>query len=179
MLSDDCGAIYCWGTKGNGTEIANNYVHDNIGVGIYIDNNCSGMNIHHNISVRNGTGIAFNSQFLDSKVVNNTFLNNGSLSNTYCYPQDTPSMKTSIISNNLCNGNWNVVTGTNAPTMSNNIKTTSGTLNTDFSLKAGHAAIDAGMIIAGYTDGYLGAAPDVGAIEYGAQPFSYGCSWNK
>lgn len=202
LLSGDCGAIYIAGTKGNGTEIAYNYVHDNIEVGIYIDNNCSGMNIHHNISYKNGTGITMNSQFLDSKVVNNTFLRNGKTSNTYCYPAETPSMKASIIKNNLYDRPWNVVTGENAPIMSNNIKTKLETLNADFSLKVGHKAINSGTEVAGYTDGYIGAAPDAGAIEYGIPPFSYfeqhiiaggilgaiqygvppflyGCSWNK
>ena len=37
--------------------------------------------------------------------------------------------------------------------------------NGDFTLQAGSPAIDLGVVIAGVTDGYLGAAPDCGAFE--------------
>ena len=39
--------------------------------------------------------------------------------------------------------------------------------NFDFRPKAGSGIIDAGKVIPGITDGYLGAAPDIGAYEYG------------
>jgi hypothetical protein len=39
--------------------------------------------------------------------------------------------------------------------------------NLDFRPKAGSPMIDAGLVIAGITDGYLGEAPDIGAYEYG------------
>jgi len=39
----------------------------------------------------------------------------------------------------------------------------------DFSLQAGSPAIDAGMTVAGITDGYAGTAPDIGAMETGAE----------
>ncbi len=39
--------------------------------------------------------------------------------------------------------------------------------NFDFRPKAGSDVIDAGKVIAGITDGYLGSAPDIGAYEYG------------
>jgi hypothetical protein len=44
----------------------------------------------------------------------------------------------------------------------------------NFLLRSDAAAIDAGQVLAGWTDGYSGSAPDVGAIEYGAYPPSYG-----
>jgi len=37
----------------------------------------------------------------------------------------------------------------------------------DFRPKAGADIVDAGRVIAGITDGYIGAAPDIGAYEYG------------
>jgi hypothetical protein len=40
-------------------------------------------------------------------------------------------------------------------------------LGIDFSLKAGSAAIDKGTFIPNVTDDYTGAAPDLGALEYG------------
>jgi hypothetical protein len=43
---------------------------------------------------------------------------------------------------------------------------TNPNLNADGTLPAGSAAIDAGLHVAGLTDGYVGAAPDIGAFEY-------------
>jgi hypothetical protein len=44
----------------------------------------------------------------------------------------------------------------------------------DFRLKPGSAAIDRGMILPNVTDGFSGAAPDLGALELGQTPPHYG-----
>ena len=44
----------------------------------------------------------------------------------------------------------------------------------DFRLKPGSAAIDKGTVLPTITDGYAGAAPDLGAYELGGQPPEYG-----
>jgi hypothetical protein len=44
----------------------------------------------------------------------------------------------------------------------------------DFSLKANSAAIDAGAVLPGVTDGYTGRAPDLGALEFGLPLPTYG-----
>jgi hypothetical protein len=44
----------------------------------------------------------------------------------------------------------------------------------DFSLTANSAAVDAGMVLPGITDGYTGTAPDLGALEYGLPVPTYG-----
>jgi len=44
----------------------------------------------------------------------------------------------------------------------------------DFRLKAGSAAVDRGMKLPNVTDGFSGAAPDLGAIEFGQAPPHYG-----
>jgi hypothetical protein len=44
----------------------------------------------------------------------------------------------------------------------------------DFQLKAGSAAVDRGVVIPNVTDGYVGAAPDLGALEVGAPSPVYG-----
>jgi hypothetical protein len=41
----------------------------------------------------------------------------------------------------------------------------------DFSLRAGSAAVDAGMLLPKITDGFTGKAPDLGAFEIGRPPF--------
>jgi hypothetical protein len=44
----------------------------------------------------------------------------------------------------------------------------------DFSLRAGSAAVDHGAVIPNVTDGYTGAAPDLGALEAGKPAPHYG-----
>lgn len=44
----------------------------------------------------------------------------------------------------------------------------------DFRLKRGAEAINRGMVIPNVTDGFIGAAPDLGALEYGKAPPHYG-----
>lgn len=44
----------------------------------------------------------------------------------------------------------------------------------DFSLRAGSAAIDAGMVLPTITDGFTGRAPDLGGYESGRPAFHYG-----
>ena len=44
----------------------------------------------------------------------------------------------------------------------------------DFTLAAGSAAIDAGAVLPGVTDGFTGRAPDLGALESGRPVPAYG-----
>jgi hypothetical protein len=44
----------------------------------------------------------------------------------------------------------------------------------DFGLRAGSAAVDAGVDLPTITDGFTGKAPDLGAFEFGRPPFHYG-----
>ena len=44
----------------------------------------------------------------------------------------------------------------------------------DFTLAAGSAAIDAGTVLPGVTDGFTGRAPDLGALESGRPVPAYG-----
>ena len=44
----------------------------------------------------------------------------------------------------------------------------------DFSLTAGTAAVDAGRVLPGVTDGFSGKAPDLGALESGQPAPIYG-----
>jgi hypothetical protein len=58
--------------------------------------------------------------------------------------------------------NWNgYITGTSARDQLRDVD------NLDFRPKAGSDIIDAGKVISGITDGYVGSAPDIGAYEYG------------
>lgn len=128
LLTKDCGSVYSWGTAGEGTEIAFNYVHDNREVGVYIDNNCSGYYVHDNVIIKNGIGITLNSQCLDTVVENNYLLKNERTSSTYYYEKDGPSMAGTVIKGNVYTGKWSLVEGENAPLFIDNkeVKTAVG-----------------------------------------------------
>ncbi|MHC4123446.1 MAG: choice-of-anchor Q domain-containing protein, partial [Planctomycetota bacterium] len=49
--------------------------------------------------------------------------------------------------------------------------------NFDFRPKPGSPLIDAGREIAGFTDGFKGKAPDIGAYEYGGEKWTAGITW--
>ena len=111
---------------------------------------------------------------LECMIINNTIVNNGKMQESYCYASDTPSMAKSVIVNNVYTGAWELAGGETAPTFENNKRCSD--LNDDLSLPAGHEAIDAGLVLAPYTDNYKGSAPDLGALESGADAFTYGCT---
>src|SRR5204862_58939 len=46
----------------------------------------------------------------------------------------------------------------------------------DYQLKDGSPAIDAGVVLAPYTDGYAGARPDAGAFEFGRPQWAGGAA---
>lgn len=122
LLSFDCGSTYTWGTDGKGSEIAYNYYHDNREVALYLDNNCSDFYVHDNVMLKNGTGITMNSQMLNCLIENNILLKNDKMSSTYYYEKDGPSMKGSVIKGNTYMGEWNIVSGENAPELIDNKK---------------------------------------------------------
>lgn len=53
------------------------------------------------------------------------------------------------------------------------------TLDSNFTLREGSPAIDAGIVIPGITDGYTGQRPDLGAYEYGAARWVPGHTWGS
>ena len=44
---------------------------------------------------------------------------------------------------------------------------------------AGSGAIDAGVVIEGITDGYVGSAPDIGCFEVGSKGWTAGADWTE
>ena len=107
LLSYDCGSTYEWGTDGEGSEIAYNYIHDNREVGIYLDNNSSNFSIHDNVLKKNGTGITLNSHNIDCLVENNYLIKNELNCSTYFYKEKHLNFVYSsnkIIKNNKARG---------------------------------------------------------------------------
>ena len=121
LLSYDCGSTYEWGTDGEGSEIAYNYIHDNREVGIYLDNNSSNYHVHDNVLKKNGIGITLNSHNNDCLVENNYLIKNDLNCSTYFYEKDGPSMAGTVIRGNTYTpAKWKLVEGENAPVFENN-----------------------------------------------------------
>lgn len=182
LLNNDAGAIYCWGGGSQDGVIAHNWVHDNPHAnGIYLDNFSSHFSVHHNL-IWNCGGDAFhvNSDALNHLIANNTALDVRAAFGTFAYSGHPPTMKGTRILNNLLLCPFNptnpaeLVPGALGPECSHNGQ---GTLDDNGCPVAGSAAIDAGMIIEGMTDGYRGKAPDLGAYELGGEQWTAGANW--
>ena len=189
LLNKDAGAVYCWGTDGEGGIIAHNWVHDNYGVltsGIYLDNFSKNFIVHHNVI----WNCAFRCLILNCDALNHQVYNNTLVAlpyswtnlpfGTYTYIGHTPTMKGTRIINNLVNGRltpenkWQFVQGELGPELHHNRP---AAIDRDGYPVAGSAAIDAGVPLAGITDGFQGNAPDLGAYEAGGPRWTAGADW--
>ena len=178
LLCKDLGVTYQWGVDGGGTRIAYNWAHDNsstndpLRMGIYIDNWCRNFIVDHNVvwNCPTFTGIQINGPSFNLMIYNNTLFNCDDVG-THPYdqwpgPNPDPAFWTNDVyqysaSNNLFLANspqTQLVNWTNE----------------DFRLKPNAPAIDAGVIIPGFTDGYIGSAPDLGAYESGSLAWNAG-----
>ena len=124
-LSNDTGALKCWGTDGAGSVIAYNWVHDNQGsntVGIYLDNYSSNFSVHHNVIWNNsGAGIRLNSPSNNNQIFNNTVLSNGKTFAVFTYAGKIPDQSGTKIFNNLYSDEAQFVTGQLAPEVRGNL----------------------------------------------------------
>jgi len=90
-------------------------------------------------------------------------------------------MTGTVLKNNLFGARAYLSDGSNY-TASNNLDVTAPPVDPlfvdpialNFQLQSRSRAKDAGMVIHPYTDGFVGLAPDIGAFEYGAMPWTAG-----
>lgn len=184
LLNNDSGAIYCWGTDGEGGVIAYNWVHDNLGdstVGIYLDNFSKNFLVHHNLVWNcTGSGIRLNSDAINHMVCHNTVQQVREPFGTYCYAKYTPTMQGTRIINNLVNAPMHprspseFVQGELGPQLQANGP---GAVDRDGRPTADSKAVDAGVVLRGISDGFVGKAPDLGAYELGVAPWVAGADW--
>ncbi len=184
MLTTDLGATYCFGTDGEGTVIAYNWVHDNlaehVGVGIYIDNNSSNFLIHHNVSWNNpDSGIRLNTPSINNRVYNNTVLQNGN-SVSYWGAEGNKEQPGCILANNIFTDE--VILGNGIDAHHNYSGKEPGVVGVklkDFRLGNNSPCIDAGVLVDGVTTDVAGAAPDLGAYERGVRQWRPGHTWGE
>jgi len=185
MLNNDAGATYAWGTDSKGSVIAYNWVHHSVQdhtMGIYIDNFCKNFVIHHNVVWACGvSGITLNCDALNHLVANNTIARCPKAFGTFAYHGYTPDQTGTRIVNNLVLAQFNptdrrhVISGPKGATLEAN---GTGAIDADGLPTADSTAVDAGVAIPGITDGFVGAAPDLGAYERGGTLWRPGADWD-
>jgi len=174
-----------------GTEIHHNWVHDHNafnwgGIGIRGDDKTRGLIVHHNVAWRcPEKGIITKGD--ENRIYNNTALDNPAID--ICVPRDRLPGKTSEIAvqnqhthtvNNcarVISGYypWQMRRGHTGPPLGKVESNYTGEkpllvnpAKLDFRPRQGSPLIDAGLVIPGITEGFLGKAPDIGAYEFGA-----------
>ena len=185
LICNDLGLTYAFWTDGKGTEIAHNYLHDNLGkknhCGIYLDNWTYNFKVHHNIINNTGTGININKPHNNHLIYNNT-LHKNNYSMGAWGPEGTTIRNVKTF-NNLTNTNkktkWNYDAFYGTQQDSNHIYFDNNIFvdpaNHNFQLRKNSYPIDRG-IKNEYTTDYKGAVPDMGALESGLPPWKYGSS---
>ena len=179
LLCKDLGVIYVWGINGQGasgpaTRIAYNWIHDNNypvpSPLIYLDNYDRNFVVDHNVCWNSGgdSGIRVNGPAYGHLIYNNTLFNCANVGadtyNSWSTNNPDPAFWTSDIYQYAASNNLFLAASPQTQLVS--------WTNGDFRLKPGAPAINAGVIIPGFTDGYIGSAPDLGAYEFG------GLAWN-
>jgi hypothetical protein len=183
LLCNDQGLTYSFWTDGKGTEIAYNYLHDNLGTknqtGIYLDNWTYNYKIHHNIINNAGTGININKPHNNHQIYNNTLFNNNYSMGSW--GPDGTELRNVETFNNLTNTNkkakWNYDAFYGTEMDSNYVYFEDNIFldpqNHNFQLRKYSYPIDKG-ITSEFTVDFNGSLPDLGAIESGSIPWEYG-----
>ncbi len=184
-IVDDCALYYTTGGP-QYVEIHHNYFHDNYGApgahgkaaGIYLDNDAEAFDVHHNVVCNTEwTNIQINWDGKDLNIYNNTLWNGSAVMGAW-HKDGTAFSNVNVWNNLSDDANWE-----EQADKQNNLTISNGDpftdlANGDFTLQAATQPIDYGREIAGFTDGFVGIAPDVGAYEYGATAWTAGISWN-
>src|SRR5579862_790797 len=184
LQTNDLGCTYTWQSNGSGTEIAYNLCHDGHGLllppatqvyvaGIYLDNGSSNFVVHHNVVWSVQWGMNVNDPSTNEKIYNNTLVGNGSS----FIPYGNDHLTGTVIQNNIFVGP--IQTNPIGAVMSNNILPGTDPQFVDpashnYQLQPSSPAIGAGVVVAPYTNGYSGSAPDIGAYDHTKPPWKAG-----
>ena len=177
LQTTDGGGTYTWGSDGAGTEIAYNKIYNvksgGFGAGgIYLDNFSRNHVVHHNVVWDSDFGLKMNPPNSSNKIYNNTLAGN-----KYSVASSgTREMSGSVFRNNIFTNRLQIGPGAIADhnvSMGADFRFVNAGAG-DFRLNAGSAAIDKGVVLSPYTNGYAGSAPDAGAFEFGRTAWTAG-----
>ncbi len=188
-FSSDGAVLYTAGEAGN-TVVRYNLMHDSPGAvghvgngveGFYVDcENCNWI-VHHNIIWNLPTAaFQFNARTNFNMVFNNTCWNTGgAVASAFWGDGETGDKFYNNLFGTTPDGMQDPAAN---PDMRYNLTTDPSFANPqsgNFQLKSSSQAIDAGTVIPGVTDGYLGSAPDLGALESGAPDWTALAGYNS
>ena len=190
LIDDDCGAIYmCCGKFGN-TRIHHNWIHDifsrdeafirHKGADVYLDNSTEDVTVDHNVMWNlEWTGVQINWAGVNQLIYNNTIWNtDGVYSQSMGRWVNGYELTNVVVYNTLANDAE--LLGTD---IDKSVSVTSGVSpfidfeHRNFMPNMESPAVDAGRVIDGFTDGYIGDAPDAGAYERGKNYWIPGPDW--
>jgi hypothetical protein len=182
LLCDDLGLMYCYDTNGENSEIAYNWLHDNkapfFGCGLYLDNHHKNFIVHHNVIWDCFVGLSVNSPCSNVILANNMIFNvkyaMGNYNpNPYSPPFDNLETYNNITNTNLKAAVHKPFYGT---VKFNNViepklfKEFKNIAQLNFKVKSNSSLIDKGSI-GKIPFSYSGKKPDIGAYEYGEEPW--------
>lgn len=177
LQTTDGGGTYTWGSDGEGTEIAYNQIYNvrsgGFGAaGVYLDNSSRNHLVHHNVVWASDFAIKMNPSNPSNRIYDNTFAGE-----KYSVASSgSREMPGSVFRNNIFTNRTQIGPGAASD---HNLFAGSdwrfvNAAAGDFRLAAGSAAIDRGVVISPYTNGFAGRAPDVGAFEFGRTAWTAG-----
>lgn len=187
LIADDCALLYTLGS-GLNMEIHHNWFHDNEGrghlkkaAGIYLDNDAGDVDVYNNVVFNTEwTSIQINWNGTNLNIFNNTLFNGSEAMGAW------HKEGTSFSNVNVWNNLYNKEPLEDQADKQNNFKWPGdGSVifndaeNLDFTLRSSSSAIDKGREIEGFTEGFVGDAPDVGAYEDGQERWLAGTTWNE
>ncbi|MEL7529997.1 MAG: T9SS type A sorting domain-containing protein [Bacteroidota bacterium] len=190
LINDDCGGIYFCCGQYNNTRIHHNWIHDIAsrnehfdsykGTGIYLDNSTEDVIVDHNVLWNlEWSCIQINWAGKNLLMYNNTlWSNDGPRSASMGRWVNGYTFTNVQLYNTLSNEpTFHASDEQNSIALSLNANPFEDMAASNYMPKANSSAIDAGRVIAGYTDGYVGASPDVGAYEQGGEAWVAGPDW--
>ena len=204
LQTDDGGALYTYSQNGKAfnkssnpaTVIAYNHICNDLTayvnqssfsclfvVGIYLDDKSTNYVVHHNLVYGMSDAIFLNAGSPNNLVCNNTLLGLGTNSLVRIASLEARGDLTGTLFANNIYGVRTSIAGTNFHA-SNNLDLYAKPVDPkfidpaalDYRLQSRSPAVNAGKVIPGYTDGYVGAAPDIGAFPCGKPAWTAGAS---
>ncbi len=177
LQTTDGGAIYTYGTDGEGSEIAYNLVY-NVrtggfgGGGVYLDNYSSNYLVHHNVVWNVNHALKLNPPSTGNEIYNNTL--SGTLSSVETSLGG--AMPGTVFRNNIFTKRASI--GPGATSRDNLFAGTDPQFvdpsRSNYQLRSTSPAVDNGAWVSSINAGFSGDAPDQGAYETGKPAFSAG-----